>query len=100
MYIITIHFTRFLLIFFAEFVVQIKVYHPPPEPPPVPSIVYPLSTKTTDGKKTATNTDLLKAGVRRSFASSEEYEDRDGKSHAISISDGESENYYAGIYKL
>ena len=82
----------------AKFLVQINVYHPPPEPPPIPNIVYPITTRTTDEKTTVTNTELLKAGVRRSFASSEDYEDRDGKSHAISISDGESENYYAGIY--
>ena len=38
--------------------------------------------------------DILKFGVRRSFAS-DEFEDEN--IHGISISDGESENYYAGI---
>ena len=79
---------------------QIKVYHPPPEPPPVPNIVHSTGTKVKEEKTPVTNTDILKSGVRTSFASSEDYDERDGKGHAISISDGESENYYAGIYIL
>ena len=41
--------------------------------------------------------DPPKHDIRRSFASSDDFEEREGKSHVISISDGESENYYAGI---
>ena len=57
-----------------------------------------MESKPTEEKASLDNSDNAKAEVRRSFASSEDYEDREeGKSRPISISDGESENYYAGI---
>ena len=80
------------------YLVDIKTYHPPPEPPPIPNIVCPPAPKRQDNKVAeAAHVDNIKHDIRRSFASSDDYDDRDGKSHVISISDGESENYYAGI---
>ena len=73
---------------------EIKTYHPPPEPPPVSVKVHPLSSKPSEEKSSMSQLDILKSGVRRSFAS-DEFEDEN--IHGISISDGESENYYAGI---
>ena len=73
---------------------EIKTYHPPPEPPPVSVKVQPISSKPSEEKSSMSQLDILKSGVRRSFAS-DEFEDEN--IHGISISDGESENYYAGI---
>ena len=73
---------------------EIKTYYPPPEPPPVSVKVHPLSSKPSEEKSSMSQLDILKSGVRRSFAS-DEFEDEN--IHGISISDGESENYYAGI---
>ena len=78
------------------FLVDIKTYHPPPEPPSIPSIVRPPTPKRRDQVPSVAHIDPPKHDVRRSFASSDDFEERDGKSHVISISDGESENYYAG----
>ena len=75
------------------------MYHPPPEPPPIPSIVHPLPCKVSEESNSKQNLDLRNSCKPRSFTSDEDYEDREGENdHAISISDGESENYYAGIY--
>ena len=73
---------------------EIKTYHPPPEPLPVSVKVQPISSKPSEEKSSMSQLDILKSGVRRSFAS-DEFEDEN--IHGISISDGESENYYAGI---
>ena len=75
------------------------MYHPPPEPPPIPSIVHPLPCKVSEESNSKQNLDLRNSCKPRSFTSDEDYEDREGENdHPISISDGESENYYAGIY--
>ena len=78
------------------FSVEIKVYHPPPQPPPSPSNVHPIPCKPSEEKNSKHNKDASNLYVPRSFTSDDEYEDGD-INHAISISDGESENYYAGI---
>ena len=79
------------------FSVEIKVYHPPPQPPPSPSNVHPIPCKPSEEKNSKHNKDASNLYVvPRSFTSDDdEYEDGD-INHTISISDGESENYYAG----
>ena len=75
------------------------MYHPPPEPPPVPSIVHTLPCKPSEEKNSKRNVEIPNSCVPRSFTSDDDYEDGERENdHAISISDGESENYYAGMY--